>query len=78
MTAGRLDLLTMNGGAEFTFHPPGCGESMAVNASMREALLDHGRVVAVDDVVVSTGADGGLELTVSKRAVGRRTLERAD
>ncbi|WP_338739504.1 DUF7560 family zinc ribbon protein [Haloplanus salilacus] len=35
----------MNRGAEFTFHCPECGESMAVNAPMREALLDHGCVV---------------------------------
>jgi predicted RNA-binding Zn-ribbon protein involved in translation (DUF1610 family) len=35
----------MTGGAEFVFHCPDCGESMAVNAPMREALLDHGCVV---------------------------------
>lgn len=35
----------MHGGAEFTFRCPECGESMTVNASMREALLDHGCVI---------------------------------
>lgn len=45
MGVGRLHPLTMNGGAEFTFHCPDCGESMAVNAPMRESLLDHGCVV---------------------------------
>jgi DNA-binding transcriptional ArsR family regulator len=33
---------------------------------------------AVDDVVVSTGADGGFELTVSKRTVDARSVEPAD
>ncbi|WP_251343478.1 DUF7560 family zinc ribbon protein [Haloplanus halophilus] len=35
----------MNGGTDLTFHCPDCGESMAVNAPMREALLEHGCVV---------------------------------
>jgi predicted RNA-binding Zn-ribbon protein involved in translation (DUF1610 family) len=35
----------MTGGTELTFHCPSCGESMAVNAPMREALLNHGCVV---------------------------------
>jgi predicted RNA-binding Zn-ribbon protein involved in translation (DUF1610 family) len=35
----------MNGGTELTFHCPACGESMAVNTPMQEALLDHGCVV---------------------------------
>ncbi|WP_338739501.1 helix-turn-helix domain-containing protein [Haloplanus salilacus] len=33
---------------------------------------------AVDDVVVSTGTDGGFELTVSKRAVGDGVRGRGD
>ncbi|MFC7173845.1 hypothetical protein ACFR97_11660 [Haloplanus litoreus] len=35
----------MNGGTELVFHCPACGECMAVNAPMREALLDQGCVV---------------------------------
>lgn len=35
----------MNGGTAFTFRCPDCGESMGVNASMREALLDYGCVI---------------------------------
>lgn len=39
-----LHRLTMNGETAFSFRCPECGESMGVNASMREALLDHGCV----------------------------------
>jgi len=35
----------MCGGGDLTFHCPDCGEAMAVNEPMREALLDHGCVV---------------------------------
>jgi predicted RNA-binding Zn-ribbon protein involved in translation (DUF1610 family) len=35
----------MNGRLDFTFRCPDCGESVAVNPPMREALLDYGCVV---------------------------------
>jgi predicted RNA-binding Zn-ribbon protein involved in translation (DUF1610 family) len=35
----------MSGGSTLKFRCPDCGESVAVNSSMREVLLDHGCVV---------------------------------
>ncbi|MFB6101364.1 MAG: hypothetical protein ABEJ73_02230 [Haloplanus sp.] len=52
----------MSGGSDLTFRCPDCGESMAVNASMREALLDHGCVVcgtAVPPSAFSRSSDDG-------------------
>ncbi|MGB9965206.1 hypothetical protein [Halobacterium sp. CBA1126] len=35
----------MSASEEFTFVCPSCGESMAVNPAMRDALVDNGCVV---------------------------------
>lgn len=35
---------------EYTFSCPGCGETLEVNASMREALLARGCVICGTDV----------------------------
>jgi len=35
----------MTEGGDLTFHCPDCGETMTVNESMRDALLDYGCVV---------------------------------
>jgi len=43
----------MSGGGNLTFHCPECGEAMAVNEPMRDALLDHGCVVCGTTVSMS-------------------------
>ncbi|SEK28990.1 DUF7560 family zinc ribbon protein [Haloferax larsenii] len=35
----------MTDSADYTFECPDCGESMMVNASMRDALIDNGCVI---------------------------------
>lgn len=41
-------------GDDLTFVCPGCGESLAVNVAMKEALIDNGCVICGTDV--SSGA----------------------
>jgi transcription elongation factor Elf1 len=49
-------------GSDYTFTCPECGESMSVNAAMREALVEKGCVVCGASVsravFSSTAADG--------------------
>jgi len=40
----------MSNGAEYTFVCPECGESLTVNGSMRDALLERGCVICGADV----------------------------
>lgn len=49
----------MTASEEFTFVCPACGETMEVNSSMREALLENGCVICSSQVTdAAFAADG--------------------
>jgi hypothetical protein len=43
----------MSGSEDFTFVCPECGESLAVNAPMKDALIDNGCVICGTDLSAS-------------------------
>jgi transcription elongation factor Elf1 len=53
------DEIPMSASEEFTFDCPSCGASMAVNASMRDALVENGCVVCGASVTAEAFSSSG-------------------
>lgn len=51
----------MSASEDVTFHCPECGQSIAVNAAMREALLENGCAVCGSPVSREAFEDDGAE-----------------